>query len=303
MERGVAALTVSSADLFESIEAAGRAGYDVVDIWLDQIGEYLEGKRPIREVAERFTDASVRPGVINPILDIEVPNGPKRKELLARTRRICELASASGVGTLQLVSGTTYAGQPWSMICKETSRGLREIADLAAEYSLAIAFEPIAWWPVRNARQAIEIIGGADRSNVGVLLDSFHIFAPQKARKACRLCFVHFAALRTSGATPYEWLLVDFQTHTMDTPPSGHTFSLQQIITGVLSFNRCHPRPYRFRYRSKSRPLRIVQIGDFLRKPAQVNSPFPVRDVSLTSDDEIEKHLLLIICSYYEILG
>ena len=179
MERGVAALTVSSADLFESIEAAGRAGYDVVDIWLDQIGEYLEGKRPIREVAERFTDASVRPGVINPILDIEVPNGPKRKELLARTRRICELASASGVGTLQLVSGTTYAGQPWSMICKETSRGLREIADLAAEYSLAIAFEPIAWWPVRNARQAIEIIGGADRSNVGVLLDSFHIFAAQ----------------------------------------------------------------------------------------------------------------------------
>ena len=172
-------MTVADSDLFESFQAAERAGYDIVDIWVDQLKEYLQNDRPIQELSERFTDMSVQPGVINPILDIEIPNGPKRDELLAHTRRICEVASAGGVGGLQLVSGMTYAGQPWSTICRETARGLRELADLAAEYSLKVGFEPIAWWPVKRAGQALEIIATADRPNVGVVLDSFHVFAAQ----------------------------------------------------------------------------------------------------------------------------
>lgn len=179
MKRGVATLTVADSGLIESFEAAERAGYDIVDIWVDQLREYLVGERPIEELAERFANMSIQPGVINPILDIEIPNGAKRDELLAGTRRICEVASASGIGGLQLVSGVTYAGEPWSTICKGTARGLREMADLAAEYSLKVGFEPIAWWPVRKAKQALEIIAKADRPNVGVVLDSFHIFAAQ----------------------------------------------------------------------------------------------------------------------------
>ena len=54
---------------------------------------------------------------------------------------------------------------------------MQEMADIAAEYGLTIAYEPLAWMPVRSLEQALEVIDEAGRPNVGILVDTFQVFA------------------------------------------------------------------------------------------------------------------------------
>ena len=42
-----------------------------------------------------------------------------------------------------------------------------------AEYGLHIAYEPLAWVSVRSLEQALEVIGEAGCSNVGLAVDTF----------------------------------------------------------------------------------------------------------------------------------
>lgn len=57
-------------------------------------------------------------------------------------------------------------------------RDLRSLGDIAARYGRRVAWEAICWgrW-VRDYRQAWEIVQEVDHPNIGLVLDSFHVFA------------------------------------------------------------------------------------------------------------------------------
>ena len=51
------------------------------------------------------------------------------------------------------------------------------MADIAGEYGITLAYEPLAWMPVRSLEQSLEVIDEASRSNVGILVDTFMVYA------------------------------------------------------------------------------------------------------------------------------
>ena len=186
MERGLAGMSLEGSEILASIEAVQAAGYDVIELRLAPVEAFLAQGHSIEELAAVFENVPIRPHVLCAVLDIEIPEGPQRRELIAYYRRVCETAAGIGCRNVQVVSGATFAGASWATIRRETGRGLREMADIGAEYGVAPIYEPIAWWPVRTAAQSVEVIEEAGRDNVGLLMDSFHIFAGEDDLESIR---------------------------------------------------------------------------------------------------------------------
>ena len=58
------------------------------------------------------------------------------------------------------------------------ARDLRKLATLAVPYGIRIAYEALSWGRyVNEPLQAWDIVGKADRANLGMVLDSFHMLA------------------------------------------------------------------------------------------------------------------------------
>ena len=65
------------------------------------------------------------------------------------------------------------------------ARDLRKLATLAVPYGIRIAFEALSWGRhVSELPQAWEIVAEADRANLGVGIDSFHILAAKTGLEA-----------------------------------------------------------------------------------------------------------------------
>ena len=177
MQRGIAGMALLQHDLLTGIEAADAAGYEILELWADTVTDFLDAGRTVDEVAAKFETVSIRPISIVAIDDIDLPEGPERQQMIRFCRRMCEVAQALDCRNIQMVSGVLYEGLPWPTIRRETARGLREMADIAAEYGLRVSYEPLAWRTVWSVKQGLEVIEEADRPNVGLLVDAFHAFA------------------------------------------------------------------------------------------------------------------------------
>ncbi|PQZ94715.1 sugar phosphate isomerase [Arthrobacter sp. MYb227] len=93
------------------------------------------------------------------------------------------------------------------------AEGLREVADLAAEYGIVLALEPLNRFEtdlVNTVAQALELCDLIGRENVGICLDTFHMNIEEKDIAA--------AIMAASGR------IVNFQVSENDrgTPGTGH---------------------------------------------------------------------------------
>ncbi len=86
-----------------------------------------------------------------------------------------EMCHAAGSKVLLVCSSTSaHAGDDPELL----ARDLRKLAMLAIPFNIRIAYEALSWGKVVNQyAQAWEIIERADRANLGLALDSFHILA------------------------------------------------------------------------------------------------------------------------------
>ena len=183
IRRGLAGISLTAAaegpdDLFRSIDAVAAAGYDELELRTSMIAAFLDAGNSIDQLIEHLEGSPITPHIITALVDLELPEGPGRDELKVLGRRMFEVAKAIGCPYVQAVALDQYPDFSWKTIRKETGRGLREIADIAAEYGLRIAYEPMATFPVETLEQALEVIQEAGSpENVGVIVDTYHIHA------------------------------------------------------------------------------------------------------------------------------
>ena len=177
MERGLNGMALEPADLFTTIDAAEVAGYDVLEMRVDPLMEFLDQGHTEDDLVAKLDTVSVRVHVISPILNIDLPPGVERDRLMAHHRRVCAVAQAIRCPVVQVVAGDSFAGSPWPTIRRETARGVAEAADVAAEYCVILAYEPLAWMPVRSLEQSLEVIDSAGSPNVGLLVDTFMVYS------------------------------------------------------------------------------------------------------------------------------
>lgn len=165
------------AELLPALGAVSLAGYDVMEVPVPMLEGFMAHGKSLGDLAAELRRVSVQIHSIDCVDNIEIPDGRERQDLLTFCRRMCGIAQAIECPNIQVVSGSAFAGSSWPRIRDETVRGIQEIADIAAEHGLTLAYEPLAWTPVKTLEQGLEVIDLADRPNIGLLIDTFMVFA------------------------------------------------------------------------------------------------------------------------------
>jgi sugar phosphate isomerase/epimerase len=162
--------TVDTTPLKEALAAAKAGGADAVEL------RQLDFKRAYEK---GMTDAQVIDLVKasgNKVCTVGVEygwmfaTGDESKRLFTVFRRQCETAVALGCDHLMSATGQNDGA------VKDAIPNVRTAGDLAAEYGLKLSIEFNSQHPTVNCVEvAREVVNGAGKKNVGLLLDAYHL--------------------------------------------------------------------------------------------------------------------------------
>lgn len=161
---------------------ARETGWDGVFLRAEHIERYLATGRPLSELREAL--AGLAPINLGALADVERWAPAEHAAMLAEAAALTELAVAVGASNIQLLTGPVDPGGAYrgpgglspAELRRVTAEALREIADLGAPHGIRYYLEPVAWTPLSSLAAAAEAIDAADRDNVGLVLDFWHLW-------------------------------------------------------------------------------------------------------------------------------
>ena len=167
--------------LEDVIAACGRAGFDGVEIDVDQLTSCLQ-RRSLADVQRHMADAGLAVASLM-AFDLDPFGGVAGVDTI---RRAAELATELGAPIL-----LTYcaAGVPAGMTKAEALHraGARAALYADAAAPVAIALEPIGRTELMGGpTDALEVARLSGRSNVGIMMDTFHYYLSRVPAVAIR---------------------------------------------------------------------------------------------------------------------
>lgn len=192
------ATTMKRSDLVTDLALADEAGFDGIEIRIDKLQHYLQSHR-LADLKRALSSLRIRPWTFNALESVTFRDKDSHHRLLADCRTVCEAGQAIGCDTIIVVPSSDVGDHTLSDIHQETTRVLRELAQVAEIYAMRLAFEFIGYpnCSVNTFAQAYDIVSAVDADNVGLTLDCFHFHAMNsrledlRAAEARRIFMVH----------------------------------------------------------------------------------------------------------------
>jgi 2-keto-myo-inositol isomerase len=177
MKLGLNGATTMKADLFADIQAAGEAGFELIELWAAKLDRALD-ERGIAAVQDALAATGVRPWAINSIEHISFRSQDDERNIKERCRQLCDVARQIGCPYIVVVPGKKPQGAEPQEILEESARILSVLSDIA-QPDVGLAFEFIGGQglSVGTLGQAVDAVELCARANVGVVLDCFHFYA------------------------------------------------------------------------------------------------------------------------------
>lgn len=172
--------TVSLAgSLTEKLTAAARAGFDGVEIFENDL---LASPLTPEEIRARCADLGLSIDLYQPMRDVEAVPTAVFEANLRRARHKFELMGRLGCDTVLVCSSVHPLAEDDDALAASQ---LRQLADLAQEFGIRVAYEALAWGRhVSTYDHAWRIVEAAGHPALGTCLDSFHILARGSDPKA-----------------------------------------------------------------------------------------------------------------------
>jgi 2-keto-myo-inositol isomerase len=177
MKLGFHGATTMTSDLETDVAASASAGFKALELWAAKVDRFLT-VHSRSELQALFENKGVAPMSLNSIEFISF-RGDEYAHIRSRCRELCEIAQAIDCPTVVVVPSPTPARETsWADIVEEHVTVLRDLSDVASEYGVKLAFEPLGfgWCSVRTPRGAWEIVGKTGRDNVGLVVDAAHFY-------------------------------------------------------------------------------------------------------------------------------
>ena len=152
------------------LAAAAKAGFRAVELFENDL-TFFNGKP--RDVRRMAADLGLEIVALQPLRDFEAMPEPIRGRNFERAARKLEVMEELGCRLLCVCSNVSpdAIGDP-----ARAASDLADLADLARRRGMRIGYEALSWGRhVRDWTAAWEILRAADRENLGIVLDSFHI--------------------------------------------------------------------------------------------------------------------------------
>ena len=177
--------TTMHADLETDINAAGAAGYDLVELWAPKLRRYLQ-THSIEELRTLLTSNNVEAYSINSIEHITFRSREDYELIKAECGELSAVAGQIACPYIVVVPGKLPTGATEAEIVAESVRVLNELADISEPYGVGLAFEFLGQTDcsVQTLGLAEKIISGVDRKSVGLVIDSFHFYAGNSSFEA-----------------------------------------------------------------------------------------------------------------------
>jgi sugar phosphate isomerase/epimerase len=164
------------------IRVARETGWDGVFVREEHLRRYLAQGYSIAGLREAL--AGLEPINLGALRDVERWRPAERAEMLREAAMLTELAVDVGVANVQLLTGPVAPGGAYSGpaelsaadLRRVTAEAIRTVADLGASQGIRYYLEPVAWTPLGGLDRAVEAIDSAERDNVGLVLDFWHLW-------------------------------------------------------------------------------------------------------------------------------
>lgn len=202
-----------SSETLGLIDKIAAMGFDLIEVCIEEPAT-IDTDR----IAERLAAAGIAAtvcGAFGPDRDVSSDDISVRRSGLQYIKRCVDIASALGA---PMVAGPMYSAVGKTALVGPEKRrqqrdwaaeNLREAADYAADLGVRLAIEPLNRFEtdlVNTVEQGIDLVGQIGRSNVGLLLDTFHMnieerSVPTAIRRAGPHIF-HFHACASDRGVP-----------------------------------------------------------------------------------------------------
>lgn len=164
------------------IRVARETGWDGIFVREEHLRRYLAQGHALADLQAALD--GLRPVNLGALADVERWRPAERATMLAEAEALTELAVDVGASNIQLLSGPVTPGGPYSGpaelspadLRRVTADALRAIADLGAPHGIRYYLEPVAWTPLAPLARAVEAVDAAERDNVGLVLDFWHLW-------------------------------------------------------------------------------------------------------------------------------
>ena len=166
--------SIMHTNLMTDIRVARETGYDAIEFYIPKLVRYLDAGYRAEDLQAVL--GSLKLAMINSFLHIERQDPDARREMREQCERLCRVAQTLACPSLQVVALNELQGEPWPDIRTKVGKSLAELADIAAPFGLKLALEPVTFTPLRSLPQALEVLDVAARDNVGLCLDTFHLW-------------------------------------------------------------------------------------------------------------------------------
>ncbi|MGB9182062.1 MAG: sugar phosphate isomerase/epimerase [Pyrinomonadaceae bacterium] len=170
--------TTMKADLAGDIQAASAASFDYLEIWAAKLRRFLKESSP-EDLKKLFDGHGLKPYSINSIERITFRDASSHAQLLSECEELCRIASEIACPYIVVVPSPLPEGKTESETIEESVRVLEELGRIAEGHGVALAFEFLGQprCSVQTLELAQEIVGRVARSDVGLVIDSFHFYA------------------------------------------------------------------------------------------------------------------------------
>jgi len=177
--------TTMRADLETDINAAGAAGYDLVELWASKLRNYLQSHN-IGELKTLLTSNNVEAYSINSIEHITFRSREDYELIKAECGELSAIAGEIACPYIVVVPGKLPQDASEAEIVAESVRVLNELADISEPYGVGLAFEFLGQTDcsVQTLDLAKKIVDKVDRNSVGLVIDSFHFYAGNSSFEA-----------------------------------------------------------------------------------------------------------------------
>ena len=161
-----------SGSLQEKLEAIAAAGFKAVEIFENDLIAFPGSPTEVRRIC---ADHGLDIVTCQPFRDFEgMPEG-RRQRVFDRAERKFDLLQELGTDLLFVCSSVSPEALPG---IDRLAADFAELGERAGRRGLRVGYEALAWGRhVFDYRDAWEIVRRANRPEVGIILDSFHILA------------------------------------------------------------------------------------------------------------------------------
>lgn len=171
MRTSIASVCISGG-LVEKLHACAEAGFDGVEIMDADLIAAPESPEEIRALCDRL---GLKIEMFQPFRDAEGVTAELFADNLRRAEAKFQVMKRLGTDLMLVCSNVATATVDDDEVIAQQ---LGELADRAAVHGIRLAYEALAWGRyVDDYRRTWEIVKRADRPNLGVCLDSFHILS------------------------------------------------------------------------------------------------------------------------------